>query len=133
MTVPYFFEASWMHKRNGTYYFSYSTNSANGLRIDYLTSSSPTSGFTHRGTVGPQPPSNNNNNHAAIFEFEGEWYHAYHNRFVANEDGDPPGYRRSLALEHLEYKEDGTIEEVVYTTDGVHAAREPEPVRARGR
>jgi arabinoxylan arabinofuranohydrolase len=119
MTVPYFFEASWMHKRNGTYYFSYSTNPENGMRIDYLTSSSPTSGFVHQGTVGDQPPSNNNNNHAAIFEFEGKWYHAYHNRHVANEVGDPPGYRRSLALEALEYAADGLIQEVTYTTDGV--------------
>ncbi len=119
MTVPYFFEASWMHKRNGTYYFSYSTNPENGMRIDYLTSSSPTSGFVHQGAVGDQPPSNNNNNHAAIFEFEAQWYHAYHNRHVANEVGDPPGYRRSLALEALEYAADGLIQEVTYTTDGV--------------
>ncbi|WP_437537148.1 glycoside hydrolase family 43 protein [Sorangium sp. So ce726] len=119
LTVPYFFEASWMHKRNGVYYLSYSTNPANGMRIDYLTSSSPTSGFTHRGTAGPQPPKNNNNNHAAIFEFGGSWYHAYHNRAVATDAGEPTGYRRSIALEPLTYKDDGSIVPVTYTTDGV--------------
>jgi arabinoxylan arabinofuranohydrolase len=119
LAIPYFFEASWMHKRNGTYYLSYSTNPANGLRIDYLTSTSPTSGFTHRGTAGPQPPSNNSNNHAAIFVFNGVWYHAYHNRYVAMQRGVPPGYKRNLALERLEYNTDGTIREVAYTTDGL--------------
>jgi arabinoxylan arabinofuranohydrolase len=119
LTIPYFFEASWMHKRNGTYYLSYSTNPENGLRIDYLTSSSPTSGFTHRGTAGPQPPSNGNNNHAAIFVWNNVWYHAYHNRYVANQRGVPPGYKRNLALERLEYNADGTIREVTYTTDGL--------------
>lgn len=119
LTIPYFYEASWMHERNGVYYLSYSTNPDNGLRIDYLTSSSPTSGFTHRGTVGPAPPHNDNNNHAAIFEWDGVWYHAYHNRFVAMENGDPPGYKRNLALETLTYAEDDSIDEVVYTTDGL--------------
>ncbi|XYI01076.1 glycoside hydrolase family 43 protein [Sorangium sp. So ce1128] len=119
MTVPYFFEASWMHKRDGVYYLSYSTNPDNGLRIDYLTSTSPTSGFKYGGTAGPQPPSNNNNNHAAIFEFGGSWYHAYHNRIVATEAGEPTGYRRNIALESLTYKEDGSIVPVTYTTDGL--------------
>ncbi|WP_441286938.1 glycoside hydrolase family 43 protein [Sorangium sp. KYC3313] len=128
MTVPYFFEAAWMHKRNGVYYLSYSTNPANGMRIDYLTSSSPTSGFTHRGTVGPQPPkNNNNNNHAAIFEFGGSWYHAYHNRSVANDAGEPPGYRRNLGIESFTYKEDGSIVPVTYTTDGLKQVKNLDP------
>lgn len=128
LTVPYFYEASWMHKRNGTYYFSYSTNPDNGLRIDYLTSTSPTSGFTHRGTAGPQPPSNENNNHAAIFEWNGVWYHAYHNRYVATQRGVPPGYKRNLALERLEYNADGTtIREVTYTTDGLQQLENLDP------
>ncbi|WP_437300121.1 glycoside hydrolase family 43 protein [Sorangium sp. So ce426] len=119
ITVPYFFEAAWMHKRNGLYYLSYSTNPDNALRIDYLTSTSPMSGFTHRGTAGPQPPKNNNNNHAAIFEYGGSWYHAYHNRAVATDAGEPTGYRRNIALEPLTYKDDGSIVPVTYTTDGL--------------
>ncbi len=119
LSIPYFYEASWMHKKDGVYYLSYSTNPDNGLRIDYMTSSSPTSGFTRRGTVGPQPPNNENNNHAAIFVFNGVWYHAYHNRYVANQTGVAPGYKRNLAIERLNYAADGTMQQVVYTTDGV--------------
>lgn len=122
LTVPYFFEAAWMHQRNGVYYFSYSTNTPNGLRIDYLTSNSPIGGFAYRGVVAGQPPSNNNNNHAAIFELNGAWYHVYHNRIVATQAGIPTVYRRNIAIEALDYNADGTIRPVTYTTDGVPQA-----------
>jgi arabinoxylan arabinofuranohydrolase len=118
--VPYFFEASWMHKHNGTYYFSYSTNPANGMRIDYMTSDNPTSGFTYGGIVSPQPPNNSsNNNHHAIFEFNGTWYEAYHNRYVAAQAGIPTGYRRSLCLDSIYHKPDGSIQTMVNTKDGL--------------
>ncbi|MBK8476022.1 MAG: carbohydrate-binding protein [Opitutaceae bacterium] len=119
LTAPAFFEASWMHKRNGLYYFSYSTNPSTGLRIDYMTSASPTSGFTYGGIVAGQPPSNNNNNHHAVFQLAGAWYHAYHNRSVATQAGIPTGYRRNLAIERLTYAQDGSIQQVGYSTDGV--------------
>ncbi len=119
ITAPGFFEAAWMHKRNGIYYFSYSTNTANGLRIDYMTSDNPTTGFTYRGIVAGQPPNNNNNNHAAIVEFNGQWYHAYHNRIVASQAGIPAVYRRNIAIERLNYNADGTIQQIAYTTNGV--------------
>ncbi len=127
ITAKGFFEASWMHKRGDTYYFSYSTNPANGMRIDYLTSKSPTTGFTYRGVVGDQPPSNSNNNHAAVFELNGAWYHAYHNRFVANEADEPTTYRRNIALESLTYKDDGSIVPVTYTRDGLEQLHPLDP------
>lgn len=119
LTVPDYFEASWIFKRNGLYYFTYSTTPATGQRIDYLTSSSPTSGYSYRGVVAPQPPSNENNNHHSTFQFGGSWYHAYHNRIVATQAGIPTTYRRNLGLERLEYDADGGIQPVVYTTSGV--------------
>lgn len=114
-----FFEASFLFKRNNKYYFAYSTNSANGMRIDYHVSNSPMSGYTYGGIIGGQPPSNNNNNHASEFEFKGQWYHAYHNRFVANQAGIDATYKRNLALEVLNFNADGSIKQVTYTTDGV--------------
>ncbi|MDQ8204035.1 family 43 glycosylhydrolase [Pelagicoccus sp. SDUM812003] len=117
ITAPGFFEAAWMHKRDGIYYFSYSTNPSHGLRIDYMTSDNPVSGFEYAGVVADQPPSNNNNNHAGIFQFADSWYHVYHNRYVANQAGDPPGYLRNLGIEPLDYLEDGSIQEISYTFD----------------
>jgi arabinoxylan arabinofuranohydrolase len=117
--IPNFFEAAWMHKRDGKYYLSYSSNPKAGLRIDYMVSDKPTEGFTYGGIVADQPPINNDNNHAAEFEFKGKWYHIYHNRIVAKEAGIRGGFRRNLALEQLNYNGDGTIEKVTYTVDGL--------------
>ncbi len=117
--VPYFFEASWMHKHNGTYYFSYSTNPDNGMRIDYMSSDNPLTGFTYGGIVSPQPPSNNNNNHQSIFEFNGTWYEAYHNRYVATQAGIPHVYKRNLCLDSIYHKLDGSIQTLVNTVDGL--------------
>jgi len=119
MTVPNFFEAAWVHKYKGTYYFSYSTTPRAGMRFDYLTSDKPTGGFTYRGVVSDQPPINNNNHHAAEFEFKGHWYHPYHNRIVAKEAGIPTGFRRNLAIDEFEYESDGSIRKVRFTTNGV--------------
>ena len=119
MTAPNFFEAAWVIKRKGVYYFAYSTTPKAGMRIDYMTGDNPVSGFTYRGIVADQPPLNNNNNHAAEFLFKGRWYHVYHNRMVATEAKIPTGFRRNLALEELDFEEDGSIRKVTYTTDGV--------------
>lgn len=119
MTAPNFFEAAWLNKYKGVYYFSYSTTPKAGMRFDYMTSDKPTSGFTYRGVVSDQPPINNNNHHAAQFEFKGHWYHVYHNRIVAKEAGIPTGFRRNLALDEFEYEADGSIKKVRFTNNGV--------------
>lgn len=116
---PGFYEAAFLFKRNDLYYFAYSTNPANGLRIDYMTSSSPMSGYTYRGVIADQPPENGDNNHASQFELNGHWYHAYHNRQIAIATGTPKTYKRNLAIEALNFNPDGTIQEISYhATDG---------------
>lgn len=133
MSATNFFEAAWVHKRNGIYYFSYSTTPKAQMRFDYLTSDNPTNGFTYRGVVSDQPPINNNNHHAANFEFKGRWYHAYHNRIVAKQAGIPTGFRRNLALEEFSYNEDGAIKKVTFTTNGVAQIGQLDPyVRVEG-
>lgn len=119
MNAPNFFEAAFVHKRNGTYYFSYSTNPRSGMRWDYMTSKDPIKGFTYRGVVSDQHPINNNNHHAALFEFKGHWYQAYHNRVVARASGIPGGFRRNLAIEEFTYEADGSIKKIAYTADGI--------------
>ena len=120
MNATNFFEAAWVFKRNGTYYFSYSTTPGAKMRIDYQTSDNPTNGFTYRGIVADQPPLNfNDNNHSAQFEFKGHWYHIYHNRIVAKQAGIPTGFRRNLGIEEFSFNDDGSIKKVIYTTNGV--------------
>jgi arabinoxylan arabinofuranohydrolase len=121
IAAPDFYEGSWMHKRNGVYYYSYVTQPAS--HIDYMTSTtSPISGFTYRGVVLPNDGSINNwnNVHGAIFDFGGKSYIAYHNRYISNTIRiGPTNSKRNLALDELRYNADGTIQQVTWTTDGV--------------
>ncbi len=125
ITAPIFFEDSWIHKYNGKYYYSYSTNFSKGAAtIDYMMSDNPMTGFQYKGTVLANPPLNEgNNNHHAIFSFKGKWYIAYHNRAVAINNGAPSGdartYQRSVCIDQLNYNTDGTIQKVTITQDGL--------------
>lgn len=112
--VPNFFEASYMHKRNGIYYFSYENIPSAGLAIQYGMGLSPTSGFVYSGNI-LQAPNNFNNNHHAFFSFLGAWYAAYHNRYVSG----GAVYKRNLCLDRLNYNSDGTIQPVIPTADGL--------------
>ncbi|MGO1296402.1 MAG: non-reducing end alpha-L-arabinofuranosidase family hydrolase [Vibrio sp.] len=110
--VPNFFEALYMHKHNGTYYLSYSSDTSSGMKINYMTSNNPTTGFTYQGTILPNPWENNsNNNHASIVDYKGKSYLFYHNRVVANERGAST-FQRSVNVDLLEYNANGTIKQV---------------------
>lgn len=110
IVVPRFFEASFMFKREGTYYFSYSTDFSNGApTIDYMVSDNPMSGFEHVGTVIPSPDENNgDNNHHSMVEYEGQWYVFYHNRVQSNLEGYS-NYQRSITLDKLEWEGDRMV------------------------
>lgn len=108
--APDFFEASFMHKRDGKYYYSYSTGFENHAAfIDYMVSNDPMSGFVYQGTVLESPFENNgNNNHHSIVEFRGQWYMFYHNRLLANQLGKS-SYQRSITVDLLSYAADGRV------------------------
>ncbi|HDQ26534.1 MAG TPA: carbohydrate-binding protein, partial [bacterium] len=122
--VPRFFEALFMHKRNGIYYLSYSSDfSQSSARIEYMTSNNPMTGFVYRGIILDNPPDNCwNNNHASIVNIGDNWYVAYHTRRLANLNGitcSDSIYQRSVALNRMYYNADGTIQKVVPDTTGV--------------
>jgi arabinoxylan arabinofuranohydrolase len=102
--APGFFEASYMHKRNGICYFSYSSDFFEGAAtIEYMTSDNPMTGFEYRGTILPNPWENQgNNNHHSIIEYEGRWYIFSHNRAVSN-----AVYQRAVCVDYLYYNSDG--------------------------
>lgn len=126
-----FFEASYMHKRNGIYYLTYSTTPSAGMVIYCETNSNPTNGFVSQGTVLANPPVNVfNNNHHSIVSFGGNWYVAYHNRFVAKANGlsDADAVtHRSLCLDALNYNANGSIQLVTPTTNGLPQLKNMNP------
>lgn len=99
-----FFEASWMHKYKGKYYYSYSTGDTHLLC--YAIGDNPYGPFTYQGVI--LTPVVGWTTHHAIVEFKGKWYLFHH-------DCVPSGgktWLRSLKVVELEYNEDGTIKTV---------------------
>jgi arabinoxylan arabinofuranohydrolase len=113
IVAPDFFEASFMHKRDGRYYYSYSTGfDRHAPYIDYMISDAPMSGFEYVGTILPTPAENNgDNNHHSMLEYEGQWYIFYHNRVLANQVGKS-NFQRSITLDKMSYDEAGLINQV---------------------
>ena len=96
-----FFEASWLHKYQGKYYYSYSTG--NTHKLCYAVGDTPYGPFTYKGVI--LTPVVGWTTHHSIVEFKGKWYLFYH-------DSVPSGgktWLRSIKAIELEYNEDGTI------------------------
>ena len=100
-----FFEASWMHKYNGKYYFSYSTGDSHYLC--YAIGDSPYGPFRYQGIV--LDPVVGWTTHHSIVEFKGQWYLCYHDCVPSNDIT----HLRSLKIQRLYYNADGTIQKVV--------------------
>ena len=100
-----FFEASWLHKYNGKYYFSYSTGDSHLLC--YAIGNSPYGPFTYQGVI--LEPVVGWTTHHSIVEYKGQWYLFYHDCVPSNDIT----HLRSLKLQRLFYNEDGTIQPVV--------------------
>ncbi|NDV81580.1 glycoside hydrolase family 43 protein [Bacteroides sp. 51] len=120
-----FFEASFVHKYRGRYYLSYSGHHfSKPSNIEYVTSDHPMTGFDNPGIAMTPPPVNDgHNHHHSIFEFQGRWYMAYHNRQVAHDNGVESQalreFTRNVCIDELFYNEDGSIRPVIATRDGV--------------
>lgn len=112
--VDGFFEAIWVHKRNGMYYMSYSTSPFNGSQpmIAYGISDSPLGPYKYQGII--LDPVNSGTNHHSIVNFKGQDYLFYHTADLSKtlNDGFHNGVRRSVCSDSLFYNEDGTIQKI---------------------
>lgn len=96
-----FFEASWMHKYQGKYYFSYSTGNTHYLC--YSIGDSPYGPFTYKGVL--LNPVVGWTNHHSIIEFDGKWYLFYHDCELSK----GKTHLRNVKYTELKYRPDGTI------------------------
>ncbi len=96
-----FFEASWMHKRNGKYYFSYSTGNTHYLC--YAIGDNPYGPFVYQGVL--LPPVVGWTTHHSIVEYKGQWWFFHHDCVPSN----GTTWLRSLKVCPLEYDADGRI------------------------
>ncbi|KAF9894277.1 hypothetical protein FE257_007780 [Aspergillus nanangensis] len=96
-----FFEAAWMHKYNGTYYFSYSTGDTHFLA--YATGESPWGPFTYRGRI--LEPVVGWTTHHSIAEFQGKWYLFYHDCEMSK----GVSHLRSVKMREIVYDDKGDM------------------------
>ena len=99
-----FFEASWMHKYKGKYYFSYSTGDTHF--ICYAIGDDPYGPFTYAGRI--LEPVVGWTSHHSICEFEGKWYLFYHDSSLSN----GVTHLRSVKVTELEYDANGKIKTI---------------------
>lgn len=96
-----FFEAAWMHKYKGKYYFSYSTGDTH--YIAYAVSDNPLGPFTYGGRI--LEPVVGWTTHHSIVEFKGKWYLFYHDSSLSNGES----HLRSVKVREIVYDESGKI------------------------
>jgi hypothetical protein len=96
-----FFEASWMHKYKGKYYFSYSTGGTHF--IAYAIGDSPYGPFTHQGNI--LLPVQGWTTHHSIVEIDGHWWLFYADAQLSNKT-----WLRNVKVTELHYNADGTIQ-----------------------
>lgn len=103
-----FFEGSWMHKYNNTYYFSYSTGDTHFLA--YATGSSPYGPFTYQGTF--MKPVTGWTTHHSIIESQDKsgavrWYIFYHDVELSGKT-----HLRNIKVRELTHNPDGSLKTI---------------------
>ncbi|WP_137679962.1 family 43 glycosylhydrolase [Aurantiacibacter suaedae] len=116
-----FLEGPWLHRRGNLYYLTYASfaeGEQDAEHLSYATAPAMTGPWTYRGEL-TGAAKNSFTIHAGIEKFNGQWYLFYHNGALSIDDVEGSEYRRSVAVEHLLYNEDGSLKPVVQTIEGV--------------
>ncbi len=95
-----FFEASWMFRRGGVYYFTYSTGDTHFL--NYATGTNPYGPFTYRGHI--LNPVQGWTTHHSIVEWNGKWW-----LFYADTQMSGKNHLRNVKVTELHFAADGSI------------------------
>lgn len=117
-TPPQFTEGSFMHYRNGVYYFTYSHGwwQGDSYSVHYVTSKTPVGPWTPGGVILASDDKRKGPGHHSIIKHPSRdaWYIVYHR--WENQTGSGP-YRgsRQVAIEKLEYNPDGALKPVTMT------------------
>ncbi len=97
-----FFEASWLHKYQGKYYFSYSTGDTH--YICYAIGDNPYGPFTYQGRI--LEPVLGWTSHHSICAYQGQWYLFYHDSILS----EGITHLRNIKMTPLHHLEDGSIQ-----------------------
>ena len=95
-----FFEASWLFKRDGKYYYTYSTGDTHFL--NYAIGDNPYGPFTYKGHI--LKPVQGWTTHHSIIEHDGKWWLFYADTQLSNKN-----HLRNVKVTELKFNPDGTI------------------------
>lgn len=140
LDIPYLFEDSGINKIGDTYYYSYCSNwnvdaedakklGFTSANIVYMTSDSPMGPFTLQGSILKNPGDFfgcYGNNHHCMFEFNGQYYMAYHTQILEAKLGISGGYR-CTHIDPVTIREDGSIAPITATKTGVKQVKSFDP------
>lgn len=107
-----FHEAAWVFKREGIYYFTYADNNHGANQMRYAMSKNPLGPWEYKGIF--LEPTGCDTTHGSVVEYKGQWYLFYHDQSLSGQ-----GNLRTVCIDYLYFKEDGTIKKVVQTKKGV--------------
>lgn len=114
-----FFEAPFVLKRNGIYYFMYSSGSCHDhtYRVQYATSDKPLGPYTYRGCIletsadgtvhGP--------GHHSVLQEGDNYYIVYHRHDNPHSNR---GFHRQICIDKMVFLPDGSIEKIIPTHTG---------------
>jgi beta-xylosidase len=118
--VTDFFEAPFVLKRNGIYYFMYSSGSCHDhtYRVQYATSKKPLGPYKYQGCIletnadgtvhGP--------GHHSVLQEGDNYYIVYHRHDNPHSNR---GFHRQLCIDKMEFLSDGTIKKITPTHNGI--------------
>lgn len=110
--LPEFAEGAHIHERNGWYYLSYGYGYPE--KVGYAMSRHPEGPWEFTGILN-EVPGNCATNRPCIIRFNGQDYFIYHNGALKNGGS----HRRSVCIDKLQYNEDGTMQKVIMTSEGI--------------
>lgn len=124
VTPPYYFEAPYMYKHNGKYYFMYSFGKTwdKTYQVRYAIGETPLGPWTE-GKVRPILVANEKDEriastgHHTMLRYQGKHYIVYH-RFNTMKNFDIAGNLRQVAIDELKINDKGEMEHVLTTQKG---------------
>lgn len=119
-TLDDFHEGMWVFKRNEIYYAMYADNTSGHNLMRYSTSNSPYGPFKDGGVI--LDATSCDTTHGSIVEYKNHWYMFYHNSDLSGR-----GNLRSVCVDEVFFNEDGSIQKVNQTKDGVSAVGPVDP------
>ena len=113
--IEHYQEGPWFYKRNGHYYLGYASTCCPEA-LGYAMSDSPVGPWVSKGYI-MRPTERDRGNHPGIIDFKGHSYAFGQSYDLMHLETFVHHERRSVSATEIQYRADGTIEEVPYWLD----------------